>query len=198
MSYTAGDVVLAERGYIYFAVGTASSVPAVAPTIPADPAANPTVPTGWVGVGSVSADTPITIGRTQDDPTALPTWAAPSGIRITAPAVKWNLQFGVLDQTQLALDLYFGAGGDADDGSYAVTRTSSGTPSYGALYVHFLDGAHADGKLGLYVPKVSVIGSDDLAFDTDALNVKPVTATILDAGGLNNLFEWVDTAVVVP
>jgi hypothetical protein len=196
MAYTAGDVVLAEKGYIYFAVGTSSSVPAIKPTIPADPSSNPTVPTGWVGVGSVSADTPVTIGRTQDDPTALPTWAAPSGIRVTSPAVKWNLQFAVLDQSQLALDLYFGAGGVSGAGSYAVSRTSSGTANYGALYVHFLDGAHAGGKLGLYIPKVSIIGSDDLAYATDALNVKPVTATLLDAGGSNNLLEWVDTAIV--
>jgi hypothetical protein len=112
--------------------------------------------------------------------------------------VKWNLQFGVLDQTQLALDLYFGAGGVAGTGTYAVTRTSSGTPSYGALYVHFIDGAHAGGKLGLYVPKVSLIGSDDLGFDTDALNVKPVTASVLDAGGAVNLMQWIDTAVVGP
>lgn len=193
MTYDAGSVTLPARGYVYFAVGTAVSVPAVKPTVPANPATNPTVPTGWVAVGSTSADSPLTIARDQDDPTSLPTWAAPGGIRNSTPAVAWSIQFSVLENSQLAFDLYFGAGGTSAAGSYAVTTASSGAPSYGALYFHIIDTAHTGGAVGLYIPKVSITGSDNLEMATDALNTMPVTARVLDATG--TLFSWVDTAI---
>lgn len=197
MPYDAGSVVLPAKGYIYFGVGTSSSTPVVKPTIPADPTTNPTVPAAsWVVVGSTSADSPFTIARAQDDPTPLPTWANPSGIRVSSPAVSWSLEFGILEQSILALDLYYGSGGTAVDGSYKITSTSSGTASYGALYVHIVDAAHAGGKVGIYFPKVSIIGRDNLEMATDALNTMPVSAKVLGFGG--DLFEFVDTSVDAP
>lgn len=165
-------------GYIYLA-DPDTAKPTV--TDPLDPGV------GWSNLGHTSLSNGISFGRNGDSPETLGSWQNPA-LRTTAPTITYTLTINALQASVETYQLYFGAGPEAvqPDGSFRIPARP--TAQVRALLVIAVDGTVF---LPLWHPRVSLVGSDAITFDPNALAEFPVTATFLGSSLLDGaLGEW--------
>lgn len=166
-------------GYIYLADPDTAKPADI--TDPLDPGA------GWSNLGHTSLTNGISFGREGDTPETLGSWQN-AALRTTDPTITYSLTINALQASVETYQLYFGAGPEAvqADGSFRIP--SRPTAQTKALLVIAVDGAVF---LPLWHPRVSIVGSDAITFDPNALAEFPVTATFLGSSLLDGaLGEW--------
>lgn len=162
MSLDDDAVLIAKTGHIY--VADAGTAYPGAPAAPASP---------WVEVGHSSADSPLSLQRSGGDSTTKGTWQK-SSLRSDIAPVVYQWVFSLLQQDELAFQLYFGGG--AVDGTGDFVVPDSPTAQEKALFIRIVDGANDWYR---YAPKVAIIGSDNMEDSTEDFTSMPVTATVL-------------------
>lgn len=172
MALTDAAVLIPGAGSIYLAP---TGTPA-----PSDPNSTPTSP--WVDVGHTSREDGLTISRDGGDAETVGTWQN-ANLRERREPTTWTVGFQLHQVDETSLRLFFG-GGTAEDGHFSAP--ASPIAQEHALYVVMVDGTN---KVGLYVPKVSILASDDVEVDVENFLSFPVTATVLSMSGAN-LLEW--------
>lgn len=167
-------VVIPGEGHLYLDLtGTAER-----PIDPFDPGEE------FEEVGHTSRDTPLTIAQEGGERTTHGSWQNAS-LRESISPVTHQFQFSLLQWDDLAYQLYYGAGGTVD-GEYYGVRKGTPQPTEGALYIRVDDGGEfAD----FWLPRVSILRSDNVEMDPEALTGFPVQATVLGVSELDYLFQ---------
>ena len=183
MALDADAVIVPGEGHFYIAaVGTTAPTGTAAPSSP------------FTEAGYTSKDDPLTLTRDGGDSTPLFAWQSGSPLRTSTEPVTYKLTFNLLQTDAVSLALYYGGGTvNAVSDEFEVPKTPA--PQQKALFIRVVDGANVWAK---YFPKVDIIGSDDIEYDTEDLLKMPVTATVLDDDALTYLFGVRGSTTVLP
>lgn len=179
MSLDDTAVLKPGTGYIYLASpDTAKPAEITDPLAPGE---------DWTNLGHTSLDNGIEFGRDGDDPETLGSWQN-SKLRTTDPDVTYSLTINALQASSDTYQLYFGAGPEAlqEDGTFRLPAKP--TAQVKALLVVMVDGTSF---VPLWHPRVSLLGSDAISVDPNALLEFPVTATFLGSTLIDGAIgEW--------
>ncbi len=167
-------VVIPGEGHLYLDLtGTATR-----PADPFDPGA------GFEEVGHTSRETPLTIGQEGGERTTHGSWQN-AALRESISPVTHQFQFSLLQWDELAYQLYYGSGGSMDGEYYGVAKGTP-VPTEGSMYIRVDDGAEfAD----FWLPRVSILRSDNVELDPENLSGFPVQATVLGSSDLDYMFQ---------
>lgn len=171
-------VVIPGTGYL-FLNNTAGAAPpaATASAIAALNLEAATLATGWNNAGHTSRDNGVSLGRDGGDRTTKGSWQATS-LRETVAPITWTFGFNPLQISNDMLTLYFGGGTITTVDRFDVPDVP--VPVERALFVVMVDGSY---RLPIYVPKVSILGSDPIEVDVENFLELPVVATVLKNTG---------------
>lgn len=184
-------VVIPGTGYVYLHDTPGTAPPAATTSaIAALDLTSATLPTGWDNVGHTSRDDNVSYTREGGDTNTVGTWQVPS-LRTTVDPVTRGLTINALQVGNDTFQLYFG-GGDVT-GTDVFDEPDTPVAQDRALFLVMVDGAT---RLGLYVPKASIIGADAIEVDPENFLQFNLGATFVKLGS-NPIARWFHPALGV-
>jgi len=183
MALSSSEVYIANTGH-YFVADLGTPKPTSLPQTGASADELAWTPTGgYEEVGHTSQDSPLTITRDGGDRTTNGSWQAPNLEESVAP-ITYALGFTLIQQDFLGLSLYYGGGSvDETDGNFIAPRVPAAQQKVLLAQIIHSSGTRCK---WYWLPKVSILGSDNSEAATDDFMGLPVSASILDSAGEAN------------
>lgn len=168
-------VTIPGEGHFYLNTTTTGTIER-----PADPFAPGA---GFEEIGHTSRESPLTIGQEGGERTTHGSWQNTS-LRESISPLTHQFQFSLLQWDAFSYQLYYGQ--STTDGDYYNVAKGTPTPVTGAMYIRVDDGGRfAD----FWLPRVSILRSDNVEMDPENLTGFPVSATALGVSELDHLFQ---------
>lgn len=182
-------VVIPGTGYVFLNLTLGAAPPAATPTaLNALDLTSATLATGWDNIGHTAREDNVSYTREGGDTNTVGTWQVPS-LRTTVDPVTRGLSMNALQVGNETFTLYFGGGDDSGTGVFDEPDTPVAQDR--ALFLVMVDGAS---RLGLYVPKASIIGSDAIEVDPEDFLQLSLGATFVKLGS-NPISRWIHPAL---
>jgi hypothetical protein len=185
------QVIIPGTGYVFLNETVAAAPPGdTTAEINALDLTSATLATGWANLGHTAREDNVSLGKDGGDVSTVGTWQT-SALRTTVDPITYTLAINALQVSNETLTLYFGGGNDA--GTDVFDQPDTPTAIDRALFLVMVDGST---RLGVYVPKVSVIGSDAIEVDPADFLQFNLTCTFVKSGS-NPMARWFHPALGV-